>query len=68
MATVKKARNKFTYQENLPEDYSEFRKLLETYSKIPPEEVEDHIYKIVRALSKEDALAPRARSNSVTAR
>ncbi|KAH8888584.1 hypothetical protein GQ53DRAFT_843515 [Thozetella sp. PMI_491] len=36
----------YSYQESLPADYRAFRKLLETYSEIPPEEVEAHLYKI----------------------
>lgn len=41
---------KFMYSDTLPEDYSDFRRLLETYSKIPPEDVEAHIYRIVGSL------------------
>lgn len=37
-----------TYVEKLPEDIGPFRNLLETYSKIPSAEVDDHLYKIVR--------------------
>jgi hypothetical protein len=37
-----------TYLEKLPDDIQPFREVLETYSKIPPEEVDDRLYKIVR--------------------
>lgn len=35
-----------TYLEKLPDDIQPFREVLETYSKIPPEEVDDRLYKI----------------------
>jgi len=37
-----------TYREELPSDISPMRQLLETYSGIPPEEVEALLYSIVR--------------------
>ena len=37
------ADRRFRYQAELPEDFSKARKLLESYSGIPPEEVEDHL-------------------------
>lgn len=36
-----------TYLEKLPDDIQPFRELLETYSKVPAEEVDDRLYKIV---------------------
>ena len=38
---------RFNYQDTLPENYDDFRKLLENYSNVPPEEVEAHLYRIV---------------------
>ncbi|KAL1844524.1 hypothetical protein VTK73DRAFT_2357 [Phialemonium thermophilum] len=35
------------YREELPEDVQPFRDLLQSYSKIPPEEVDDHLHRIV---------------------
>ncbi|KAK1767601.1 hypothetical protein QBC33DRAFT_569922 [Phialemonium atrogriseum] len=35
-----------TFLEELPDDIRPFRDLLETYSKIPPDEVDNHLYKI----------------------
>ncbi|KAF7556973.1 hypothetical protein G7Z17_g1044 [Cylindrodendrum hubeiense] len=34
------------FQEKLPDDIQPFRNLLETYSNIPPDEVDDHLYRI----------------------
>ncbi|KAK5996710.1 Methyltransferase prhM [Cladobotryum mycophilum] len=34
------------YQQKLPEDISSFRHLLETWARIPPGEIDDHLYKI----------------------
>lgn len=36
-----------TYFEDLPDDISPFRELLEKYSNIPPEKVNEHLYAIV---------------------
>lgn len=38
---------RFTYVENLPEDVGPFRKLLEEYSSIPPEEVDGLLLRTV---------------------
>ncbi len=48
LAAAKEQWKKFTYQDTLPANYSAFRKLLEEYSHIPSDEVETHLYKIVR--------------------
>lgn len=39
-----KARN---YREDLPDDIGPFRELLQNYSNIPPEKVNEHLYYIV---------------------
>lgn len=38
---------RFTYVDNLPEDIGPFRKLLEGYSNIPPEEVDGLLLRTV---------------------
>ncbi|KAJ4245214.1 hypothetical protein NW762_014084 [Fusarium torreyae] len=38
--------NAQTYREQLPDDFVEFRKLLEGYSRIPPDAVENHLHAI----------------------
>lgn len=39
---------RFTYVDNLPENIGPFRKLLEEYSNIPPEEVDGLLLRTVR--------------------
>lgn len=41
---------RFTYVDNLPEDIGLFRKLLEEYSNIPPEEIDDVLLRTVRSV------------------
>lgn len=38
---------KYTYNEGLPENYGPFRDLLQVYSKIPADEVDEHLLSIV---------------------
>jgi len=44
------------YQDKLPDNIGRMRTLLETYSKIPPEEIDDHLYNIVRVTPVNPAL------------
>lgn len=48
MADIKALWKKQNFEDKVPEDLGAFRTLLETYSKIPPEEVDEHLLKIVR--------------------
>lgn len=41
---------RFTYVDNLPEDISYFRNLLEKYSNIPPEDIDCLLLRTVRRL------------------
>jgi hypothetical protein len=50
MAELPEKWKAFTYEEKLPDEYGDFRELVETYSSIPPDEVEAHLYAIVRFL------------------
>lgn len=46
------------YHPTIKDDYAPFRHLLETYSHIPPDEVEAHIYRIVSLLFPIPSLTP----------
>lgn len=46
------------YQEELPPDIGPMRELLQDYSDIKPNQIESHLYKIVRSRARVPTLSP----------